>query len=179
MLGLIFTELQKYVNHKFDYSTWKLLLEKSDLTGKVYIPTQIYPDAEILGIVAAASEVTNMPGGTILEDFGKFLVPDLLRVFSASVNPEWKTLDMLENIEGTIHRAVRQREPGATPPKLICKRTSPTSVEIIYSSPRKICFLAIGLIKGIIEHYQEHDLKISEPECMHKGATACVLVIER
>lgn len=178
MLGLIFTQLQKYVNSKFDYATWKLLLEKSNLKNKIFSPGEMYPDEEALAIVSAASETTKIPAADILEDFGKFLVPDLLRVYSTSVKPEWKTLDMLENIEGTIHRAVRQRDAGASPPKLICKRTSLSSVEITYSSARKLCPLAIGLIKGVAEHYQEQ-VQITEVTCMLKGDEACRIVIEK
>lgn len=177
MHGLIFTELQKYVNHKFDYSTWKVLLEKSSLKGKLYLPTQVYPDSEVLAIVAAASEATKIPQADILEDFGKFIVPDLLKIFSTSVKPEWRTLDMLENIEGTIHRAVRQREPGATPPQLVCTRVAPGKVEIIYRSARKLCPLAMGLIKGVAEHYQEK-ITITEPTCMLRGDDACRILVE-
>lgn len=178
MHGLIFTELQKYVTQKFDYSTWKTLLEKSNLPGKMYMPTQVYPDSEVLAIVDTACKATGLGLAEILEDFGKFLVPDLLRVFSTSVKPEWKTLDMLENIENTIHRAVRAREPGATPPQLVCKRLSPTKVEIIYTSSRKMCPLAMGLIKGVAEHYKE-SVKITEPTCMLRGDKECSILVEQ
>jgi hypothetical protein len=178
MHGLIFTELQKYVNNKFDYSTWKALLEKADLKGKLYVPTQIYPDSDVLKIVEAASKATKIPQSDILEDFGKFMVPDLLKIYSTSVKPEWKTLDMLENIEGTIHRAVRQRAPGATPPSLVCTRLAPNRVEIVYSSERKLCPLALGLIKGVAQHYQE-TVNISEPSCMLRGDAVCRIVVEK
>jgi len=178
MHGLIFTELQKYVNRKFDYATWRTLLEKSNVPGKIYLPTETYADAEVLAIVNAACEATGSGIAEILEDFGKFLVPDLLRIFSSSVKPEWKTLDMLENIETTIHKAVRLREPGATPPQLVCTRLSATKVQIVYTSARKLCPLAIGLIKGVAEHYKE-TVKITEPTCMLKGDKECKIMVEQ
>jgi predicted hydrocarbon binding protein len=178
MHGLIFTELQKYVMKKYDFATWQLLLLQSGLGDKLYLPTQVYPDKEVFGIVTTASKVTGLEVAVILEDFGKFLVPDLVKVFASFVKPEWKTLDMLENIENTIHKAVRAKEPQATPPKLVCKRIASNKVEIIYTSNRKICPLAIGLIKGVAEHYDE-TIRITEPTCMLRGDDQCKILVEK
>lgn len=178
MHGLIFTELQKYVTNKYGYTTWKTLLEKASLDSKIYMPTQVYPDSEVLTIVDTASKATGLGTADILEDFGEFLVPDLLKIFASSVKPEWKTLDMLENIENTIHRAVRAREPSATPPQLVCKRLSPNKVEIVYTSARKLCPLALGLIKGVANHYKEK-VKIKETTCMLRGDSECKILVEK
>lgn len=177
MHGLIFTELRKYVTSKYGFTTWETLLEKANLDNKVYLTTQVYPDSEILNIVDIASKATGLGIPEILEDFGKFLVPDLFYIFSSSIRPEWKMLDMLEQTEKIMHRAVRAREPQAKPPHLVCKRISANKVEIVYTSARKICPLAIGLIKGVADHYKEK-VKISEPACMLRGDSACKILVE-
>lgn len=176
MHGLVFTQLKKYVTTKYDFSTWLTLLENADLKGEIYVMSKIYPDDDLVKIVAAASEATKLPAVDIVEDFGMFLVPDLLKIYGAALDPSWKTLDTLEHVENTIHKVVRMRDAAATPPKLICKRVSPTIVEIIYTSERRLCALAIGLTKGVAKHYDEN-IKIIEPTCMLKGDSECKLII--
>ncbi len=101
--------------------------------------TEVYPDEEIVALVATASQLTSTPVPVILEDFGAFLVPTLLKVYKGYIKAGWRTLDLLEHTESNIHKAVRLRDPGAEPPRLKVKRTSPTEVVIAYSSARNMC----------------------------------------
>ncbi len=41
-----------------------------------------------------------------------------MKVYRAFINPEWRTLEMLENAERSIHVAVRQSPEGDAPPIL-------------------------------------------------------------
>ncbi|GHN02950.1 hypothetical protein WSM22_44390 [Cytophagales bacterium WSM2-2] len=92
------------------------MLDSADLKGKVYLPTQVYPDAEAVLLVRCASEFTKVPVATILETFGNFIAPSLLQIYSASIQPEWNTIDLLEHVETTIHKAVRFADKNASPP---------------------------------------------------------------
>lgn len=178
MHGIVFTQLKKYVTTKFDFATWLTLLDKAELKGKVYVTSKVYPDEDLVNIVSVASAETKIPAADIIEEFGKFLVPDLLKIYGAALDSSWKTLDLLENVENTIHKVVRMRDASATPPKLVCKRVSPTTVEIIYTSERKLCALAKGLTKGVAEHYSEN-INIVEPTCMLHGDSECKLIITK
>lgn len=119
-----------------------------------------------------------MSTSTILEDFGTFVVEPLLTVYYAIVEPEWRTLDVLEHTERTIHTVVRRRNPGATPPALRTQRLSSSGVEIRYSSPRRMCAFARGLIGGIANDFNEA-IEILEPACMLRGGSECVLLVRR
>ena len=90
------------------------------------------------------------------------------------VSPAWRTLDVLEHTESTIHRIVRLREPGATPPRLVCTRVSGTEVMIAYESPRRMCSLGVGLAFGLAEHYSE-SLDATQSQCMNEGASRCLI----
>lgn len=89
MHGIVFAELQKYVHSKFGASTWFTLLKQAGLEGKVFLPTRPYPDEDIVAIVKVACEATGKTADEILEDFGFFIAPDLLKIFAASINPQW------------------------------------------------------------------------------------------
>jgi len=172
MQGIIFSELKKYVDTKFGGDTWRVLLKEAGLGSRLYMPVQAYPDQEAVAIVRAAARATGKEVSAILEDFGEFIAPDLMSMFKAMIRPEWKTLDLIENIEGTIHKAVRVQNPGAKPLELKCSRPGTHEVVITYSSPRKMCAVAKGIVRGVARHYHER-IAISEPKCMLKGSPSC------
>jgi predicted hydrocarbon binding protein len=172
MHGVVFAELQKYVQSKLGNDAWPALLRRAGLANKVYMPITEYPDAEALALVSTASEITGKPAGAILEDFGEFIAPDLLALYRGLVRPEWKTLDLLEHTEETIHKVVRIKNAGARPPQLRVRRTSPSQVVITYASQRKMCALAVGIARGVAKHYQEQ-IAVSQSRCMLKGHPEC------
>lgn len=155
MHGLIFSELKKFVDTHHGVGVWNDLITASGTNNKTFLPVKSYPDEELVAIVQKACEKTNTPLPEILDQFGQFLVPSLMRMYVASIKPEWRTLDLLEHTELTMHKAVRFSDKNAAPPALECVRVSPQEVNIIYRSPRKMVDLGLGLIKGISKHYQE------------------------
>lgn len=176
MHGIIHSELKKYVTTKLGTAAWSALVKEAGLEGKVYLPHQAYPDADAVALVTTASRVTGLPAEAILEDFGEFIAPDLLALYKPHVNPAWKTLDMLENTERTIHRVVRANSAGATPPVLKAKRLAPDKLLIAYSSPRKMCGVAKGIVKGVGKHYGEA-VTLAEATCMNRGDSACEIEV--
>jgi hypothetical protein len=112
----------------------------------------------------------------ILQDFGAFIVPDLLGMYGSLLAKTWKTLDVIENTEDTIHRIVRIRNPGAKPPELRCERSSAEEVVIHYTSARKMCGLGKGIVLGLAKHYGEA-ISIGESSCMLKGQQECTILV--
>ena len=157
MHGIIFAELKKYVQARHGDDTWKALLQRAGLGVSIYLPIREYPDEEVVAIVGAASEATGAPAGEILEDFGGFIAPDLLSMYRSLVKPEWRTLEFLENTEETIHRVVRIKDPSARPPELRCERVSEREVVIRYTSARRLCAVARGIVRGVAGHYGDRE----------------------
>ncbi|HEY3216096.1 MAG TPA: heme NO-binding domain-containing protein [Candidatus Eisenbacteria bacterium] len=178
MHGVIFSELRRYVETRVDPSAWKKLLEEAQLPNRIYLATQVYPDAEAGAIVGAASRITGQPVPALLEDFGEFIAPSLLRIYRALIPPDWKTLDVIENAERTIHSVVRVRQPGASPPELRATRPSRNEVILSYSSARKMCGIAKGLARGIARELGER-VTVRESQCMLEGAPTCEISIQR
>lgn len=172
MHGIIHHELQKFVVAHHGPATWRTLLESAGLAHKVYIVSQSYPDEAAVALVQAASAMTGAPANDILEQFGEFIVPDLVALYGPLIKPEWRTLDFLEHTEQTIHHVVRMRQKAAAPPALHCVRNGPRDLTIVYTSARKMCAVAKGITRGVAKHYGEA-IDISEPECMHAGRPAC------
>ena len=177
MHGVIFLELRRFVDTGYGEKAWPGLLEKAGLQGRMFLATNSYPDADLSAILKVACEATGQSAAALLEAFGAFIVPSLARIYAAFIPPEWKMLDLLENTETTIHRVVRIREAGAQPPRLKCSRVSKNEVQITYDSPRRLCALAKGIIRGLAAHYRT-EATITESACMHAGQPACTLVVK-
>jgi predicted hydrocarbon binding protein len=92
------------------------------------------------------------------------------------VKKGWKTLDLLEHTERAIHTVVRRQTPGADPPRLSCVRSSPDEAVVIYTSSRRMCPVAKGIIQGVAAHFQER-IRITEAECMLKGDPHCTMSV--
>lgn len=161
MHGFIFSEIRKYVESKLGREAWLAVMEKAGLGRKEYENMLSYPDAEAVGIVVAASQITGIPVPTVLEDFGRFIGQDLVRIYRPLLDPSWKTLDFLLNVEETIHHIVRTRNRQAKPPRLVCSRVADDEVAIQYSSERRMSALARGIAAGVATHYGE-EVEISE-----------------
>jgi len=178
MHGMIYDELKSYVEARHGSETWKLLLRESGVGWpKLYLPIRSYSDEDALALVTTASRLTGAQASAILEDFGEYLVPSLLEMYGMLIKPEWRTLDLIEHTETTIHKVVRETSPGARPAELQCTRVSQEELLIIYSSQRRMCAVAKGIAKGIAKHYQEHVL-ITESNCMLQGSPTCAISVK-
>ena len=178
MHGIIFFAMRRYVERNLGGQAWDTLLAESGLSGKSYLPTETYPDEEVVALVKTAAVVTQSSPIAVLESFGEYLGPELLMLNSSLVDPEWKTLDVIANTEETIHTVIRMKNPGATPPVLRVQRLSDTQVQLVYSSKRQLCAVAKGMARGLARHFGE-TVEIHEESCMMKGDPFCSIVFER
>lgn len=178
MHGIIFQELRKFANSAYGEKTWDALLASAGLKGSTYLASRSYPDEQVGAIVGAASEATGVPIPALLEQFGEFIAPDLLAMFRSLIKAEWRTLDVLENTEETIHKVVRLQYADAAPPYLHASRTSPDEVLIVYTSPRRLCPVAKGITRGIAAHFRE-TIAMREESCMLRDDPACRIVVRR
>ena len=178
MHGIVFSELQKFVVSKHGYPGWKAVTEKAGLAHKVYVPAGQYADSEIVSLVTAASAITGQDPSQIVEAFGEFIVPSLLKMYGHLLKRNWKSLDVIEHTEGTVHTVVRISDKHALPPKLRTRRAGPDAVVLVYDSPRKLCALAVGIGKGLARHFKE-TLSINQTQCMLKGGEYCEIVYRK
>lgn len=175
MHGIIHLELRNFVVQQHGEAAWRALTDAAGLSNEIYTPLRSYPDEQLVALVGAAVQLTGADVTALLEAFGEFLAPRYLALYGKLLKPEWRTLEVLEHAENTIHRVVRMREPGALPPRLQAQRVSPSAIRMTYDSPRKLCPVARGIARGIAAHFKEQ-LTVSDEHCMHRGDRACVML---
>jgi len=167
--GTIFTLLKRYVQTKYDHSMWVRLTERAGLESGDFHHKQVYPDEQMYALVAAASEMSGTPAAELQEQFGEYLVPDLMYMYQKLIQPEWTTLDMLEHTENTMHRQVRQEHADNAPPVLRVVRHSVNELEITYVSERRMGALAVSIVRGLAAYFDESEHILIEPETSANG----------
>ncbi|HET9316324.1 MAG TPA: heme NO-binding domain-containing protein [Vicinamibacteria bacterium] len=178
MHGLIFLELKKFVDARLGEDAWRDLLRRAGLEGREYLPVQEHPEAEAMALMAEVGARTGLDEDALLQLLGEFMAPDLLRMYGSLLRREWKTLDVVEHTESTIHRVMRARNPDAGGIAMRVERRGPDEVLLTYGSARRMCGLAKGIVRGLAGHFHER-VRMTEPACMHQGAPECRIRIER
>ncbi|HEX7829821.1 MAG TPA: heme NO-binding domain-containing protein [Thermoanaerobaculia bacterium] len=179
MHGTIFVELEKFVGARLGEGAWNTLKAQAGIDpGRTYDVFETYPDEEVFALVTTGSAITGIPVPGLLEAFGEFIAPDLLEMYWGAIQPEWRTLDVIEHTESTIHTVVRLNQRGSTPPYLRATRTAPNEVTVHYTSARKLCFVAKGITHGIAKHFNE-TITVEDARCMHRGDDDCVLIVRK
>ncbi|MDB5264003.1 MAG: hypothetical protein JWQ14_3286 [Adhaeribacter sp.] len=155
--GSMFVLLKRYIEHTYDYSTWFNLLAAVGLQDSSYQMHEKYPTKDLYALVHAVAQMTKTPKYNILEQFGEFLVPDLLLIYRKHVQPQWRTYDMLLNTEATMHGSARKEDGSTDPPILLVTKKGSHQLMVDYHSKRRLAGVAVGIIKGIANYYQESD----------------------
>lgn len=177
MHGLIFFYIQKFADSAAHGDQGGFTVRSSVATTAArYLPSGVYPDAEAVELLKSIADSSGHPLREVLELFGRFLAPHLVKVAGRHVDPAWRTLDLIEHTEAIIHEMVRSTNPGAQPPVLEAARASHDELHLVYSSQRQLCALAVGLMHGLADHYHER-LDVEEPSCMERGDPFCSFVI--
>lgn len=177
MHGLIFFYLHKFAE-RFPAVASSWTAASTSSVSLTHLPSVVYPDADAVAMLQEIAADAGRPIGEIVTEFGEFLAPHLLKVATPHVEPGWKTLDLVEHTEALIHTMIRTNSPGAAPPVLETFRAQPDELHLVYSSKRRLCSLATGLIRGLARHFDEQIL-IEEPSCMHRGDPFCSFVLRR
>lgn len=178
MHGLIFLYMQRFAQERAGAAAWQQVLREAELSSKAYSPVQEYPDYEAMRLFGALSSVIGTDLHQTIQAFGTFVAPALVQLHASLIHPDWRTIEVIANTEELIHRTVRMRNPGAKPPMLECTRTDANSIQIIYSSPRRLCSLGKGIVSGLAELYGDK-ITIDEQACMLHGDPFCAMQVQR
>lgn len=177
MKGIVFTTFNDMVEQKIGIEMWESLLEsvKPESEG-IYTSVEDFPDQELFDMVAELSLKTGTPVPELIKSFGQYLFHAL--AFKHSVFTEEKSdlIEFLKSIESVIHKEVRKLYQNSNLPTIEWEQTQDKSITLHYHSPRKLCHLADGLIRGAAEHY-ETSITLTETACMHDGAEKCTFIV--
>lgn len=98
--------------------------------------------------------MTGIPAGERHEKFGEYLVPDLMDMYQKLLDPEWQTLEMIENTELVMHVKVRQEHVQNALPVFHVTRLNKMIDDV---SSRRMDGLAVGFIQALVVYFDEAD----------------------
>ncbi|MGH1417697.1 MAG: heme NO-binding domain-containing protein [Hyphomicrobiaceae bacterium] len=154
MHAVIHKDFKKFVEERHSPELYQRALEQVGYDVAHFEAEVYHNDAEIDRMVNTTAELLSQSRLDFLTEMGLFGAPGLFEAFKAMIDPEWKTLDLVENIEARMHKYVRE-EFGAFPPSLKPHRISETELKIDVLSHRKMAGLAKGFILGFGRIYGE------------------------
>ena len=169
MHGLIFASFRDYLltEHGPDVANSVTAGEPQ------YTLSEAYPDEQFLALLERALAQTGLSLDELLFEFGIFTAATTFaRLYSVLFKLSPTARAFLLTVETPIHEVVREALPEAVPPKLAVTDLGDDGLEIVYSSPRRICAMLRGLVEGTGRVYGE-TIEVEQLECMHDGAPAC------
>lgn len=156
MKGMVFTEFLEMVEDKFGFETADIIVEKSDLaSGGAYTSVGTYDHAEMVSLVSALSQETNVPVPNLLNAYGKHLFGQFANGYQRFFSNVTNSFDFMGNIEDYIHVEVRKLYPDAELPRFDIDRQDENTLKLNYFSERGLADFAQGLIEGCVAHYNE------------------------
>jgi Haem-NO-binding len=177
MNGIFFVQLQQYINNEYESNSWEVILQRAEIPeGKLYFSSQKYDEEEFFRIFNESIRFLGLSRKKFLNGLGVFISLNLIKICKSVIKADWKTLDLLEHIEEFNTRLLQTGDDPALSGKFDCERISPREIRIEYTSPRKLCPLFTGLIKGIADYYKEKVI-IDEPSCSLLGHPHCQFLI--
>ena len=158
---------------------WDAILERCDLpSGGVFVSTERYPDDELFAIVTELSVVTDTAINELLGSFGEYFFINLHKSMPPEVFAPLTLWDLLKGLDSIIHMEVKKLDKKAQPPLLTVKRSSDHEMVLEYRSTKKLCYLAMGMLKSAANMFAE-EVTLAMPVCIHDGHDYCELVITR
>lgn len=175
MKGVIFNILEELVIETSGISAWNTILEKLALQG-IYTAGQSYPDEELLALVGEISAALNTPAAEVVGHFGEYLFHQLNQRYPEFTANQADLKAFLRSVHDVIHVEVRKLYETPNLPTIVCHEPDADTLVMEYRSPRKLCLLAEGLIRGAARYYKT-PITMTHPVCMHSGASHCDLII--
>ena len=179
MHGVIFQLLQQFIEKKLGQGAWAGVAQAAGLQFKVYLATSPYPDEEARALLDALAEKTTEDFNTIVEAFGRFVVPSLMSSFAQHIDPEWRTLELIEQVNKIIKKALSEKgDIASSLPKLKCRRKSSNLLVVNYEEPKELCAFVAGVIRGLGEHFDE-TITVNEVSCQITSGGNCQFLVRR
>jgi len=176
MKGVVFDMLRDMVEEEYGLEGWNAVTEEAGSDG-LYNSTQTYPDEEMQALIAAAVKVSGVKPETLVFNFGEYMAGEFYQRFPGFFDSHDNLLDFIYSVDQIVHMEVRKLYPDANLPTFSYERNSPNEMTLNYSSPRKLCWLAEGLVSGSAKHYGAC-IEMHHSPCMHEGADHCSICIK-
>lgn len=177
MKGVVFNILEEMVETNYGMEVWNDILDEAKQTEGIFIAGQSYADETLFKFVEIICEKLEQPTGVVVQAFGEFMFDGLVQRHKVLMENMTELDSFLKSIDSIIHVEVGKLYVDPNLPTIECFDHDSGKMTMRYRSPRKLCPLAEGLIRGAAVHFGKK-INVEHKTCMHKGADHCDLEIE-
>jgi hypothetical protein len=173
MKGIIFNVAEEVVSAAHGVEVWEAVLERAGLPGS-YTSLGSYPDDDLHRLIAAGSDVLDVPPADVLRAIGFGAMPLLAARYPDFFTGHVTARSFVLTLNDIIHPEVAKLYPGVDVPEFDFDDSDPNDLVITYRSARRLCALAEGFLLGAAAQYGEH-ARLYQERCMHDGHPSCVI----
>jgi hypothetical protein len=167
MYGIVNQAIQGLVTENFGKEKWERIKQISGVTQEYFISNEPYDDDITYELVAAASEVLEIPAEEVLRAFGEYWVlktgyEKYGELMKAGGENFFEFMFNLPNFHGRIMLIY----PNLNPPEFTVERLSANELILHYLSSRQgFTEFVVGLISGLAKMFSEIvEIKLLESE---------------
>ncbi len=157
MYGMVNEAVKGLVLSGFGEEAWEKIHTQANSPDS-FVSLDTYDDSITYNLVGAASEVLQIEGETILQEFGKYWVAEVATVHYAELMSQ--TGDgiarFLDNLDA-MHQRMKSMFPNYQPPSFRVLPLAESGVfQVDYYSKREgLLPFVVGLFKGLAIHFDE------------------------
>ena len=172
MYGMVNKAIEQMVVMHHGEEVWEQIKEKAGTSIEVFISNESYPDELTYALVAAASELLNVPQEKLLQAFGEHWVlhtavesyGGLMRAAGRSVG------EFLGNLPN-FHARVSMIFPKLKPPHFECTDITEHALKLHYHSDRPgLQPFVIGLMHGLGKMFKT-PVQVKQTQFKNQGHT--------
>jgi len=156
MKGMVFTEFLEMVEGQHGYELVDQIIEDCELDSEgIYTAVGTYPHSEMVQLIVALSQRSNIPVPDLLHTFGRYLFDTFLSKYPGFFKEADNAFDFFSSIQEYIHVEVLKLYPDAQLPEFRTILKEERQLHLVYESDRKMSTFALGLLEKGLEYYQE------------------------
>lgn len=169
MIGTFFVLMRRLVVSDSGPEAWIHLLREARLDHCVFTAEQSYPDAYAARLLNTAAEAAGVSREELLEAFGRFAAPELLREHPELIQPGWTVLECIE-------RTAQAAQVMLAGTDLTVAHLPDGELVVTLALPKHLCSLAKGVLLGLGDHYGEL-VHVTETGCSQHGEPGCTFAV--
>jgi len=156
MKGIVFTEFLDMGEEEFGYETVHEVIVASKVESDgVYTSVGTYEFSELLALISNLSTLKKIEVPVLVKAFGKYLFHTFLKVYPGFFKRCKTSFEFLKSIDDHIHKEVRKLYSDAELPRFQHEQIGNDTLNLVYSSSRKLSDLAEGLIEETMIYFDE------------------------
>lgn len=151
MYGMVNKAIEEMVIMNHGEGMWERIKAKAGVEVEVFMSNESYPDDVTYNLVAAASELLQLPPGKILHAFGEHWILFTAQAgYGSLMEANGRTLpDFLRRLPD-FHSRVAMIFPKLQPPRFECTDITEQSLNLHYFSHREgLAEFLVGLMHGL------------------------------